>query len=151
MSGTKPTAAPPTARLSRACVMIIVVASVERFAYKGVASNLVTYLTEVVEMSTSAAAKSVSAWSGVTSMLPLLTAVLADSYWDRYSTITASSLLYVVVSYSDNLSLVLIFIMEMVYVSRLYEQAHSQSVSISSSFSSHSLFSSGLEILDWNF
>lgn len=72
------------------------VASVERFAYKGVASNLVTYLTEVVEMSTSAAAKSVSAWSGVTSMLPLLTAVLADSYWDRYSTITASSLLYVV-------------------------------------------------------
>jgi dipeptide/tripeptide permease len=128
-----------------------VVASVERFAYKGVASNLVTYLTEVVEMSTSAAAKSVSAWSGVTSMLPLLTAVLADSYWDRYSTITASSLLYVVVSYSDNLSLVLIFIMEMVYVSRLYEQAHSQSVSISSSFSSHSLFSSGLEILDWNF
>lgn len=126
-------------------------ASVERFAYKGVASNLVTYLTEVVEMSTSAAAKSVSAWSGVTSMLPLLTAVLADSYWDRYSTITASSLLYVVVSYSDNLSLVLIFIMEMVYVSRLYEQAHSQSVSISSSFSSHSLFSSGLEILDWNF
>uniref|UniRef100_A0A0E0DZQ5 Major facilitator superfamily (MFS) profile domain-containing protein n=1 Tax=Oryza meridionalis TaxID=40149 RepID=A0A0E0DZQ5_9ORYZ len=96
MSGKKPTAAPPTARLSRACVMIIVVASVERFAYKGVASNLVTYLTEVVEMSTSAAAKSVSAWSGVTSMLPLLTAVLADSYWDRYSTITASSLLYVV-------------------------------------------------------
>uniref|UniRef100_A0A0E0DZQ4 Major facilitator superfamily (MFS) profile domain-containing protein n=1 Tax=Oryza meridionalis TaxID=40149 RepID=A0A0E0DZQ4_9ORYZ len=84
-----------TPRLSRACVLIIVVASVERFAYKGVASNLVTYLTEVVEMSTSAAAKSVSAWSGVTSMLPLLTAVLTDSYWDRYSTITASSLFYV--------------------------------------------------------
>jgi peptide/histidine transporter 3/4 len=76
-----------------------VVASVERFAYKGVASNLVTYLTEVVEMSTSAAAKSVSAWSGVTSMLPLLTAVLTDSYWDRYSTITASSLFYVFVSF----------------------------------------------------
>ncbi|KAF0903213.1 hypothetical protein E2562_025781 [Oryza meyeriana var. granulata] len=66
-----------------------------RFAYKGVASNLVTYLTDVVEMSTSAAAKSVSTWSGVTSMLPLVSAVLADSYWDRYSTITASSLLYV--------------------------------------------------------
>uniref|UniRef100_A0A0E0L9U6 Major facilitator superfamily (MFS) profile domain-containing protein n=1 Tax=Oryza punctata TaxID=4537 RepID=A0A0E0L9U6_ORYPU len=97
MSGKKPP--PPvtaTARLSRPCVMIIVVASVERFAYKGVASNLLTYLTDVVEMSTSAAAKSVSTWSGVTSMLPLLTAVLADSYWDRYSTITASSLLYVV-------------------------------------------------------
>ncbi|EAZ36431.1 hypothetical protein OsJ_20761 [Oryza sativa Japonica Group] len=86
-----------TPRLSRACVLIIVVASMERLAYKGVGSNLVTYLTEVVEMSTSAAAKSVSAWSGVTSMLPLLTAVLTDSYWDRYSTITASSLFYVFV------------------------------------------------------
>uniref|UniRef100_A0A0D9WNS3 Major facilitator superfamily (MFS) profile domain-containing protein n=1 Tax=Leersia perrieri TaxID=77586 RepID=A0A0D9WNS3_9ORYZ len=98
MSAKKPpaTTASSTARLSRPCVLIIVVASVERFAYKGVASNLVTYLTEVVEMSTSAAAKSVSTWSGVTSMLPLLSAVLADSYWDRYSTITASSLLYVV-------------------------------------------------------
>uniref|UniRef100_J3MCU1 Major facilitator superfamily (MFS) profile domain-containing protein n=1 Tax=Oryza brachyantha TaxID=4533 RepID=J3MCU1_ORYBR len=84
------------ARLSRPCVLIIVVASVERFAYKGVASNLVTYLTDVVEMSTSAAARSVSTWSGVTSMLPLASAVVADSYWDRYSTITASSLLYVV-------------------------------------------------------
>ncbi|TVT99288.1 hypothetical protein EJB05_55363, partial [Eragrostis curvula] len=84
-----------TATLSLPCVLIIVVASVERFAYKGVASNLVTYLTGVVGMSTSAAAKSVSAWSGVTSMLPLVSAVLADSYWDRYSTVTASSVLYV--------------------------------------------------------
>lgn len=76
--------------------MRAVVAGVERFAYKGVACNLVTYLTGVVEMSTSAAAKSVSIWAGVTSMLPLFSAVLADSYcWDRYSTIVASSLLYV--------------------------------------------------------
>ena len=75
-----------------------VVASVERFAYKGVSSNLVTYLADVVGMSTSAAAKSVSTWSGVNFMLPLVSAFLADSYWDRYSTITASSLLYVLVS-----------------------------------------------------
>uniref|UniRef100_A0ACD6ANS6 Uncharacterized protein n=1 Tax=Avena sativa TaxID=4498 RepID=A0ACD6ANS6_AVESA len=85
----------PAATLSRPCVLIIVVAGVERFAFKGVASNMVTYLTGVVEMSTSAAAMSVSAWAGVTSMLPLVSAVLADSYWDRYSTIIASSLLYV--------------------------------------------------------
>ncbi|XP_062234297.1 protein NRT1/ PTR FAMILY 5.8-like [Phragmites australis] len=83
------------ATLSRPCVLIIVVASVERFAYKGVSSNLVTYLADVVGMSTSAAAKSVSTWSGVSFMLPLVSAFLADSYWDRYSTITASSLLYV--------------------------------------------------------
>ncbi|KAF8407967.1 hypothetical protein HHK36_007107 [Tetracentron sinense] len=76
--------------------MFIVVAGVERFAYKGVASNLVTYLTDVVKLSNSSAAKTVNSWCGVTSMLPLLGALLADSYWDRYSTILASSFLYVV-------------------------------------------------------
>ncbi|KAL5987606.1 hypothetical protein ACLOJK_035356 [Asimina triloba] len=85
-----------TTGLSKSCILVIVVASVERFSYKGVASNLVTYLTDVVKMSTSAAAKSVNTWCGVTSMLPLAGAFLADSYWDRYSTILASSLLYVV-------------------------------------------------------
>jgi peptide/histidine transporter 3/4 len=69
----------------------------ERFAFKGVASNLVTYLTDVVMMSNSAAAKTVNNWCGFTSMLPLLVASLADS-WDRYSTILSSSFLYVVVS-----------------------------------------------------
>ncbi|XP_066377945.1 protein NRT1/ PTR FAMILY 5.8-like isoform X2 [Miscanthus floridulus] len=70
-------------------------AGVERFANKGVGSNLVTYLTGVVGMSTAAAAKSVIAWNGVSFMLPLVSAILADSYWDRYCTIAASSLLYV--------------------------------------------------------
>ena len=32
-------------------------------------------------------------------MLPLASAILADSFWDRYSTITVSSLLYIVVSF----------------------------------------------------
>ncbi|MQM12113.1 hypothetical protein Taro_045027 [Colocasia esculenta] len=75
------------------------VASVERFAYKGVASNLVTYLTDHVKLGTSAAAKSVNNWSGVTSLMPLVGAFLADSYCDRYSTILGSSFVYVAVSY----------------------------------------------------
>ncbi|CAA6672518.1 unnamed protein product [Spirodela intermedia] len=82
-------------RLNRSCILIIVVASVERFAYKGVASNMVTYLTDVVHLGTSEAAKTVNNWCGVTSMLPLLGAFLADSYWDRHSTILGSSFLYV--------------------------------------------------------
>ncbi|CAN6214403.1 unnamed protein product [Urochloa humidicola] len=81
--------------LSRPCILIIVMAGVERFANKGVGSNLVTYLTGMVGMSTPAAAKSVVAWTGVSFMLPLVSAILADSYWDRYSTIAVSSLLYV--------------------------------------------------------
>lgn len=58
------------------------IAGMERFAFKGVASNLVTYLTDVVMMSNSTAAKTVNNWCGFTSMLPLLVASLADS-WDR--------------------------------------------------------------------
>ncbi|OWM70700.1 hypothetical protein CDL15_Pgr014373 [Punica granatum] len=67
----------------------------ERFVFKGVASNLVTYLTDVMEMRNSSAAKMVNSWGGFTSMLPLLIAPLADSYWDRYSTVLASSFFYV--------------------------------------------------------
>ncbi|KAG2605217.1 protein NRT1/ PTR FAMILY 5.8-like [Panicum virgatum] len=82
--------------LSRPCVLVIVMAGVERFANKGMGSNLVTYLTGVVGMSTAAAAaKSVVTWTGVSFMLPLLSSILTDSYWDRYSTLAASSLLYV--------------------------------------------------------
>ncbi|CAA2982099.1 NRT1 PTR FAMILY [Olea europaea subsp. europaea] len=67
----------------------------ERFAFKGVASNLVTYLTDVMKMSNSSAAKTVNSWVGFTSMLPLIVATLADFYLDKYSTILASAVLYV--------------------------------------------------------
>ncbi|CAO2141875.1 unnamed protein product [Urochloa humidicola] len=86
------------ATLSLPCVLVIAMASVERLAYKGVGSNLVSYLTGVVGMSTAAAAESVITWNGVGFMLPLVSAILADTYWDRYSTIAAASLLYVLVS-----------------------------------------------------
>ncbi|KAF7136053.1 hypothetical protein RHSIM_Rhsim08G0062400 [Rhododendron simsii] len=82
-------------RLNKPCILLIVIAGMERFAFKGVASNLVTYLTDVLKMSNSAAAKTVNSWCGFTSMLPLLVAPLADSYWDQYSTILVSSSLYV--------------------------------------------------------
>ncbi|OWM70897.1 hypothetical protein CDL15_Pgr014570 [Punica granatum] len=71
------------------------IAGLERFVFKGVASNLVTYLTDVMEMRNSSAAKMVSSWCGLTSILPLFIAPLADSYWDRYSTVLAFSFLYV--------------------------------------------------------
>ncbi|KAF9664251.1 hypothetical protein SADUNF_Sadunf17G0136700 [Salix dunnii] len=80
---------------NKSCFLLIVIAGMERFAFKGVASNLVTYLTDVVKMSNSAAAKTVNNWCGFTSMLPLLVASLADSC-DRYSTILTSSFIYVV-------------------------------------------------------
>ncbi|XP_023743727.1 protein NRT1/ PTR FAMILY 5.8 [Lactuca sativa] len=80
--------------VNKSCLFLIVIAGMERFVFKGLACNLVTYLTDVMKMSNSSAARTVSIWSGVTSMLPLVVAPLVDSYWDHYSTILASSLLY---------------------------------------------------------
>ncbi|XP_023641069.1 protein NRT1/ PTR FAMILY 5.9 [Capsella rubella] len=85
-----------TRGLSKSCALLIVIAGMERYAFKGVASNLVTYLTDVVKMSNSRAAKTVNTWAGFTSMLPLFSASLADAYWDRFFTILASSSVYFV-------------------------------------------------------
>uniref|UniRef100_A0A1J3GPT1 Protein NRT1/ PTR FAMILY 5.8 n=1 Tax=Noccaea caerulescens TaxID=107243 RepID=A0A1J3GPT1_NOCCA len=82
--------------ISKSCALLIVIAGIERYAFKGVASNLVTYLTDVVKMSNSRAAKTVNTWSGFTFMLPLFSAPFADSCWDRFFTILASSSLYFV-------------------------------------------------------
>ncbi|XP_031114711.1 protein NRT1/ PTR FAMILY 5.8-like isoform X1 [Ipomoea triloba] len=76
-------------------VLLIVVAGMERFTFKGVASNMVTYLTEVVKMSNSAAAKMVNNWCGFTSLVPIVVAPVAESYLDRYTTILCSSFIYV--------------------------------------------------------
>ncbi|XP_076908632.1 protein NRT1/ PTR FAMILY 5.8-like [Bidens hawaiensis] len=80
--------------LNKPCVLLIVMAGIERFVFKGVGSNLVIYLTEVMHMSSSSAAQAVNSWTGFTSMVPLLVAPLVDSYWNRYSTILASSFIY---------------------------------------------------------
>lgn len=73
-----------------------VIAGMERFVFKGVASNLVIYLTDVMKMSSSSAARTVNSWCSFTSMLPLLVAPLVDSYGNSYSTVLASSFLYLV-------------------------------------------------------
>ncbi|XP_028762323.1 protein NRT1/ PTR FAMILY 5.8 [Neltuma alba] len=82
-------------RFNKSCILLIVIAGIERFAFKGVASNLVTYLTDVVKMSNSSAAKMVNSWCGFTSIMPLLVAPISDAYCHKYSTIMLSSFLYV--------------------------------------------------------
>uniref|UniRef100_A0A7N0VLY8 Uncharacterized protein n=1 Tax=Kalanchoe fedtschenkoi TaxID=63787 RepID=A0A7N0VLY8_KALFE len=52
----------------------------ERFAYYGISSNLISYLTGPLGQSTVSAAESVNVWSGTTSMLPLVGAFIADSF-----------------------------------------------------------------------
>ncbi|KAJ3707708.1 hypothetical protein LUZ61_011413 [Rhynchospora tenuis] len=64
-----------------------------RFAYYGVSSNLITYLTGPLGMSIATAAAAANAWSGSASMWPLVGAALADSWLGRYRAIALATVL----------------------------------------------------------
>ncbi|XP_071742581.1 protein NRT1/ PTR FAMILY 5.10-like isoform X2 [Rutidosis leptorrhynchoides] len=79
----------------RSAYFIISVEVAERFAYYGVSSNLITYLTGSLGLSTATAAENVNAWTGTASLLPLVGAFIADAFLGRYLTIIFASLLYI--------------------------------------------------------
>ncbi|CAN7053056.1 unnamed protein product, partial [Brassica rapa subsp. trilocularis] len=79
----------------RSARLIICVEMAERFAYYGISTNLITYLTGPLGESTASAAANVNAWSGTVSFLPLIWAFIADAFLGRFRTIIISSSLYV--------------------------------------------------------
>ncbi|GAX73014.1 hypothetical protein CEUSTIGMA_g466.t1 [Chlamydomonas eustigma] len=68
----------------------------ERLAYNGIASNLVTYITEVIGGNPGLAAILVAVFEGACYTTPIIGAVFADSYWGRYKTIFVFSVIYLV-------------------------------------------------------
>ena len=71
----------------------------ERFAYYGVSSNLITYLTGPLGLSTATAAENVNMWTGTASLFPLVGGFIADAFLGRYLMIILASLLYIMVCY----------------------------------------------------
>ncbi|OVA06133.1 Proton-dependent oligopeptide transporter family [Macleaya cordata] len=75
--------------------LIIIVEIFQMFAYYGISSNLISYLTGPLGQSNTTAAENINAWTGVMWMLPLLAAFVSDSYLGRFRTILLSSLIYI--------------------------------------------------------
>ncbi|KAL0375550.1 UNVERIFIED_CONTAM: protein NRT1/ PTR FAMILY 5.4 [Sesamum calycinum] len=81
----------------KSAIFIIFVEVAERFAYYGVAGNLMMYLTRVLGQPTATAAKNVNIWQGVSAVFPVVGGFLADSYIGRFRTILLASTIYLIV------------------------------------------------------
>ncbi|XP_065625375.1 protein NRT1/ PTR FAMILY 5.4-like [Quercus suber] len=77
-----------------AAIFVIFVEMAERFAYYGLAGNLITYLTNELHEPLATAAKNVNTWIGVSTLFPILGAFIADSYLGRFNTIIISSVIF---------------------------------------------------------
>ena len=59
---------------------------------------MVVYLGTVLHGSTAFNAAHVDTWNGTTFIIPVIGAILADSFWGKYNTIVASLFFYLAVS-----------------------------------------------------
>ncbi|KAF7132228.1 hypothetical protein RHSIM_Rhsim09G0094200 [Rhododendron simsii] len=78
----------------KASLFIIAIEFSERLSYFGIATSLIIYLTKVMHQDLKTAAKNVNYWTGVTTIMPLLGGFLADAYLGRFTTVLASSIVY---------------------------------------------------------
>ncbi|VFQ80404.1 unnamed protein product [Cuscuta campestris] len=78
----------------KASFFIIIIEFAERLSFFGIATNLITYLTRVMQNDLKTAAKNSNYWTGVTTVMPLAGGYLADSYTGRFFVIVFSSFLY---------------------------------------------------------
>ncbi|KAF1871804.1 hypothetical protein Lal_00020599 [Lupinus albus] len=80
----------------KACYFILVYRGLERFAYYGVAANLVNYMTTQLNKDVTSSISNVNNWSGSAWIASFLGAYMADSFLGRFWTITFSLIIYAI-------------------------------------------------------
>lgn len=70
----------------------------DRFASSGFHSNMITYLTQELNMPLVKASNTLTNFGGTSSFTPLIGALIADSFAGRFWTITVGSIIYELVS-----------------------------------------------------
>ncbi|CAM0906651.1 unnamed protein product [Alopecurus aequalis] len=78
----------------RAPAIILGFECLESMAFNGVATNLVVYIRSVLHGGIASSASTVSLWYGTSFFVPILGAVMADSYWGNYKTVLISLTMY---------------------------------------------------------
>ncbi|XP_077216238.1 protein NRT1/ PTR FAMILY 5.6-like [Tasmannia lanceolata] len=78
----------------KAALFIVAIEFSERLSYFGIATNLITYLTKVLNQDLKTAAKNVNYWAGVTTMMPLIGGFVADAYMGSFKTVLLSTIIY---------------------------------------------------------
>jgi dipeptide/tripeptide permease len=68
-------------------------------AFNGIATNLVVYLCNVLHDNNASSAAKVSVWYGTGYFVPIVGAVIADSWWGSYTTVSVSLILYFLVCF----------------------------------------------------
>ncbi|KAF3777294.1 NRT1-PTR FAMILY 5-2 protein [Nymphaea thermarum] len=66
----------------------------QRWAYHGISSNLILYLTTQLHQGTVSASNNVTTWVGTVWMTPILGAYVADAFLGRYWTFAIASIIY---------------------------------------------------------
>ncbi|KAH9314487.1 hypothetical protein KI387_023114, partial [Taxus chinensis] len=80
----------------RACFFLIGYETFERMAFNSIASTLVIYLTSQLHQGTVSSARNVNNWAGVVWLTPIMGAYISDTFFGRYWTFLASSVIYLV-------------------------------------------------------
>ncbi|KAM0825072.1 hypothetical protein ACQ4PT_069811 [Festuca glaucescens] len=66
----------------------------ESMAFNGIGTNLVVYIRSILHGGIASSASTVSLWYGTSYFVPILGAVIADTYWGNYKTILISLTMY---------------------------------------------------------